>query len=85
MDRSQPSGLVRAFATSLRYFRMQGNLSQEQLAFKAGVDRTYVSGIERGRRNPTLGTIGRLISALEIDEITFVTRLRFVLRGTSHD
>ena len=39
-------------------------LSQEELGFRADLDRTYVSGIERGVRNPTLMIIGRLAKAL---------------------
>jgi transcriptional regulator with XRE-family HTH domain len=39
-------------------------LSQEQLAARAGLDRTYVSGIERGKRNPSLKTADRIAEAL---------------------
>ena len=39
-------------------------LSQEEFAHRADLDRTYVSGIERGVRNPTLKIIGRLARAL---------------------
>jgi transcriptional regulator with XRE-family HTH domain len=40
-------------------------LSQEALAERARVDRTYVSGIERGVRNPTIATAERIAAALE--------------------
>jgi transcriptional regulator with XRE-family HTH domain len=40
-------------------------LSQEAFAAVAGVDRTYVSGLERGRRNPALSTLGRVAKALD--------------------
>jgi transcriptional regulator with XRE-family HTH domain len=39
-------------------------MSQEQLAAKAGLDRTYVSGVERGTRNPSLQTAERIARAL---------------------
>ncbi|MCL2802639.1 MAG: helix-turn-helix domain-containing protein [Micrococcales bacterium] len=42
-------------------------LSQEQFAHTAGLDRTYVSGVERGIRNPTLDVIHRLAAALGVD------------------
>ena len=40
--------------------------SQEDFANHIGIDRTYVSGIERGRRNPTLDVIVRLATGLEV-------------------
>jgi transcriptional regulator with XRE-family HTH domain len=40
-------------------------LSQEALALETGIDRTYVSGIERGRRNPSLALLVRLAERLE--------------------
>ena len=39
-------------------------MSQEKLGLKAGLDRTYISGIERGMRNPTLKTIWLLAETL---------------------
>ncbi|MEM1265874.1 MAG: helix-turn-helix transcriptional regulator [Pseudomonadota bacterium] len=41
-------------------------LSQEELAFKADLHRTYVSGVERGIRNPTVEIVARLAVALGI-------------------
>lgn len=40
--------------------------SQEALSLAADLDRTYVSGVERGSRNPTLKTIHRLARALDL-------------------
>jgi len=42
------------------------NLSQEELASKAGVHRTYLGGIERGERNPSLKNIAAIAKALDI-------------------
>ena len=39
----------------IRFLRKQAGLSQEKLALKAGIDRTYLAGIEAGKRNATLG------------------------------
>lgn len=47
----------RAFGTAVRALREKLSISQEELGHRAGLDRTYVSGIERGVRNPTLRTI----------------------------
>lgn len=59
------------FGATIRKYREQRGLSQEEFAGQAGLDRTYVSGIERGRRNPSLLTIQRLAVALgiKLDEL----------------
>ncbi len=53
-----------AFGAAVRSRREHLGLNQEELAHRADLDRTYVSGIERGRRNPTLRILGRLAKAL---------------------
>lgn len=56
-----------AFGDRIRELRKaKGWASQEDFAHHAGLDRTYVSGIERARRNPTLDVIVRLAHALEV-------------------
>lgn len=47
-------------------YRLALGVSQEDFADRAGLDRTYVSGIERGVRNPTLFVLWRLAKALEV-------------------
>lgn len=57
---------VRAtLARNLRLARARVGISQEELAAKAGIDRTYVSGIERGVRNPTITIVARLAAELD--------------------
>jgi CheY-like chemotaxis protein len=53
------------FGTAIRNQRAELRLSQEELADRAGLHRTYVSDVERGARNPSLETIRRLAQALE--------------------
>jgi transcriptional regulator with XRE-family HTH domain len=55
-----------AFGDAIRTIRRQQNVSQESLALKCGLDRTYISGIERGVRNPSLTNIFKIAAALEI-------------------
>lgn len=51
----------------VRTLRMQAGLSQESFAEKCGLDRTYISGIERGTRNPTLEVLYILAIALNTE------------------
>jgi transcriptional regulator with XRE-family HTH domain len=57
----------REFGQRLRELRRQRGVSQEELADLAGIDRTYVSGCERGRRNIGLVNIHRLAHALDVE------------------
>lgn len=56
----------RQFGLRLRQLREQRGLSQERLAELSDFDRTYLSGIERGVRNPTLAVIASLAKALKM-------------------
>ncbi|MBV7299036.1 helix-turn-helix domain-containing protein [Enterovibrio paralichthyis] len=56
--------LLIAFGKHVRSLRQQLEISQEELAANCGLDRTYISGIERGKRNVSLINIFRLAEAL---------------------
>ncbi len=63
-----PTTLVSAknrLATKVKQFRLASGISQEELAFRAGIDRTYASQIERAVANPSLGIICSLADALD--------------------
>lgn len=49
----------------IKYLRKQMNLSQEKLALKAGIDRSYLAGIESGKRNATILSIEKIVIALD--------------------
>lgn len=51
---------------NVRRLRKQKKLTQEQLAFEAEIDLTYVGGIERGKRNPSLLVMVRIAKALGV-------------------
>lgn len=52
--------------TNIRKQREQRKWSQEELAYRTGIHRTYISGVERGIRNPTLSIIEVIANTLEI-------------------
>ena len=58
--------IQKQFGERVRKLRLARNMSQEELAFKAHVHRTYLGGIERGERNPSLKNIGAIAKALEV-------------------
>lgn len=55
----------RRLAVNVKKLRKERGWSQEALADEAGLDRTYVSGIERVIRNPTVTVVERLTVALD--------------------
>ena len=61
-----PPNALKQFGTRIRVLRERAGLSQEALAAKAGIHRTYMGGVERGERNPCLKNILRLADALGV-------------------
>ena len=55
------------FARNLKDRRLALALSQEELAHLAGLHRTYIGGVERGERNPTIDSMERLAQAVRSD------------------
>lgn len=58
--------LTTRLGRNLKLLRQQAGWSQEELAAKAGLHRTYISGIERGVRNPTLVIVEQIANALNV-------------------
>ena len=56
----------RRLGINLRRLRRERGLGQEKFALQFEIDRTYVSGIERGTRNPTITMVQKLADALEV-------------------
>jgi XRE family transcriptional regulator, regulator of sulfur utilization len=69
-----------AFGRVLREQREARGLSQELMAERADVDRTFISQIERGIRRATLTTLYKLSSALEVAPSTLVARVERLLK-----
>ena len=60
------AGVQVNFGERVRELRKKQGLSQEAFAHVCGVDRTYMSGVERGRRNPTLKIVALIAKKLDI-------------------
>ena len=60
------------FGKKLREVRLKKDLSQGDVSRILGVHRTYISGLERGRRNPSLATIQKLAKALNVSPKDFL-------------
>ena len=59
--------IMHIFATNVKKYRIEKGLSQEALAELAGLHRTYVSAVERERRNISIDNIENIANALNID------------------
>ena len=60
------------FGRNLKEARTNKGLSQESLALSLEFDRTYISMLERGKRNPSLFTIYKIAEFLEVEAISLV-------------
>jgi transcriptional regulator with XRE-family HTH domain len=61
-----PTEVLRRFGARVRALREASGRTQEALAHDAGMHRTYLGGIERGHRNPTVANVSRLAVALGV-------------------
>ena len=75
---------------NVRRIRAARDLTQENFATDSGIDRGYVSGVERGVRNPSLLAIERIAKALDVDVSELLDREKAVefstkrgVKGTS--
>lgn len=70
------SELISVFATRMREERLRCGFSQEELAHRADLDRTYISGCERRLRNPSLVSVERIANALDVPAGELLRRAR---------
>lgn len=78
--------LVSKVSETIRNLRSQKRLSQEKLAELSGLDRTYISGVERGIRNITLESLESIIIGLSVTPEEFFNALTYKLsEGTLKD
>ena len=70
--------LLVTFGEQLKNFRKEQNISQEELAYRTGLDRTYISGLECGKRNPTLKILVKLAHSLKMSPCDLLKNLHLI-------
>ncbi|AOG60040.1 XRE family transcriptional regulator [Spiroplasma helicoides] len=60
------SDVISIFSQNMKELRVKKGLTQEELSFKAGLHRNYISDTERGRRNVSLKAVQKIASGLEV-------------------
>lgn len=74
MPRSPSKSLRAVLAENIKSFRKERSLSQERLAERCGLHRTYIGSVERQERNVTLSTLEVLAQALGVSVEKLITR-----------
>lgn len=68
MEKVNPrSPLNHVLGRNMRVYRAAQGLSQEELAERSGIKRTYIGAIERGDVDPRLGTLSKIATGLDLD------------------
>ena len=81
-----PTPRQREFGNRVRQRRQALGISQEELAHRSGINRTYIGSLETGARNPSLDNIARLAIGLDCDAADLVAGLEELAgRGTRAD
>lgn len=77
--------LETAFGQVIRDVRKARKLSQEKLAFESGLDRTFISLLECGRKQPSLVTIFQLAKALQVPPAQIIASVEEKCNENSQD
>jgi transcriptional regulator with XRE-family HTH domain len=77
----EDTGIISTVAENVRRARKAAGLSQEELALEADVDRTYISQVERGKRNITVVVLSRLARAMRTSAAELVSDTRRIVDG----
>lgn len=67
--------VLKRFGQQLKNLRIEKGLTQEQLALESGLDRTYVSSVERGLRNLSLLNIVKFANALQVEPLALLVEI----------
>lgn len=76
--------LQKALAIKLREYRKKNGLSQEELALRCDIDRTYISLIERQKRNPTLHIIFIICNVIDVAPSKFISEVEQLMKELSN-
>lgn len=76
---ANPLKIEQAFGLILKKNRIDMKLSQEELALRSNLDRTYVSLLERGQRKPTLNTIFVLSTSLNMNPSDLIKEVELLM------
>jgi transcriptional regulator with XRE-family HTH domain len=76
-------GIRQDFARNLRRIRTEKGFSQEALALEAGIDRTYISALERSVYSASLDMLEKLAQVLDVEPAALVERAKRVSRSRS--
>ncbi|MGO0062361.1 helix-turn-helix domain-containing protein [Brevibacillus fluminis] len=93
------SKIAQLVGNRIRFFRKGSGLSQEQLAFKAGLNPSYLGQVERGEKSPTIDSLEKIATALDVtledlfsfeyerslksSDSTFIDKIAIQLHGRS--
>jgi transcriptional regulator with XRE-family HTH domain len=66
----RPHPVLRELGQRIKAIREENKVSQEQLALRAGLDRSFVSGLENGRRNVSILSLLKITTALRVSLTT---------------
>lgn len=80
--KSADPAIARAFGEAVVAMRREAKISQENLALRAGVDRSYMGKLERGEGAPNIVAVVRIAAALGCSAALLVQRFEEVLQGT---
>lgn len=72
MKRTHKGPLRDVLARNMRRLRAERSLSQEALAHECGINRTYLSGVERSERNVSIDNIARIARGLKVKPSTLL-------------
>lgn len=77
--------IEKSFGLVLQQLRKERGLSQEDLGYKSGYHRTYISLLERGLKSPSLQTIFQLAKALSVTPSEIISRVEVIAKSPSRD